>query len=1008
METSIAADGCPDENALLALLHRQLPEAEQARVERHLDGCSDCRRICAALLKGAPAESAEEATVPRVTEGLDRPPLAPSTRVGRYVVMEKLGQGGMGVVYVAHDPHLDRRVSLKLILGAGEKDVAESHARLQREAQALARLSHPNVVAVHDLGVWEGQVYLVMDLVRGRTLRHWLQEAQRPWREIVRVFLEAGSGLAAAHRAGLIHRDFKPSNVLVDEEGHARVLDFGLARIADGPPSPGAPEAPPLPDEEEESPPTSPSALSEAITRTGQVLGTPLYMAPEQHRGGTLDERTDQFSFAVALYEALFGVRPYLARDLREHALRGKTPVLRPGSSGGDVPPKLRQAVLRALSLEPPARYAFMDELLVALRASLVRPARIAAVAAVALASGLLAGGGAMLVARGRSCEGAGDAFAAGWGPEQRARVRAAFAGTGAPHSAGAAERVEKQLDAYASEWGAAAVDACAAARSAGSPGRELWERRKACLEHLRMNASSLVDVLAHTDREALDQAVQAAYGLRRISACASPPARLAPAPAGTEALRERASMARALWVAGRVLQGLAVAEPLAKDAAASGSRAVEAEALELLGVLRRAHGDAKGSEDALFRAITAAQAAGDDPGAARVMAQLAKDVGKGERAGEGRRWMELASAVVEREGSDPDLEAQVLDARAWIDYDERKIEDALASAKHVVELRERTLPPDHPDVARGYLTYGTMLNGSGHPARAEGAYRKALPILQRAFGPEHPQVASVLHGLGTMCKHQARYRDALPLLEQARAMREKLLGPSHPDVAATLNNIGTAEMGLGRYREALGHLEAALRIIEQRQGPDHVNVAITLNNVAAAQARLGKGAEAEANMLRAMEIAVKRYGPEHDLISTCHLNMALAQQALGEMGPAVASLEKSVAIVEKKLGKEHPGTFASLQALGGAQLRTGRPKDAAQTLERALRVVDQEAGAAKLAEARLDLAKALRSLGGSTARARELAMRAEEGFRDAERTPEAEAAAALARSLDLAAPPAR
>jgi len=218
-------------------------------------------------------------------------------RVGRFIVLDRLGHGGMGVVHAAFDPELDRKVALKLVLP--ERDGgAHARARLLREAQAMARLAHPNVVAVHDVGTIDDRVWIAMEYVRGRTLTLWLAEARRSWRQIVDMFAQAGEGLRAAHEVGLVHRDFKPDNVMIGDDGRARVMDFGLARAGSDP----------LAEQETGEPRSAP-----LVTQLGAVVGTPRYMAPEQWQGCVADAQADQFAFCVALWEALYGQLPFAA-----------------------------------------------------------------------------------------------------------------------------------------------------------------------------------------------------------------------------------------------------------------------------------------------------------------------------------------------------------------------------------------------------------------------------------------------------------------------------------------------------------------------------------------------------------------------------------------------------------------------------------------------------------------------------------------------------------------------
>jgi WD40 repeat protein/predicted Ser/Thr protein kinase len=278
-------------------------------------------------------------------------------RIGRFRVLERVGAGGMGVVYAVYDDQLDRKLAVKLLLGSASRD-PEGHVRLLREAQTLARLSHPNVVQVHDVGEWQGRVFLAMEFVRGQTLRRWLADETPSVRAIVQVFARAGAGLAAAHRVGIVHRDFKPDNVIVAADGDVKVVDFGVARAVGDDAAAHERACTGTPD--------LAVRIERALTQTGQILGTPAYMAPEQITGDCSDARADQFSFAVTLFEALYGHRPFDGPDLvtlTRALTSGRVEIPR----APRVSRRIRDALLRALRPNPDDRFASMQGLLAAL-----------------------------------------------------------------------------------------------------------------------------------------------------------------------------------------------------------------------------------------------------------------------------------------------------------------------------------------------------------------------------------------------------------------------------------------------------------------------------------------------------------------------------------------------------------------------------------------------------------------------------------------------------------------
>ena len=329
---------CPDETTISQLVDGHLAIADRETVERHVDACAGCRELVAVLVRAAEP-------VPTIAVTLER-----GESIDRYLVLERIGAGGMGVVYSAYDSDLDRKVALKLlrpeVISVHDED--EARTRLLREAKALARLDHPNVLTVYGAGTWCGQVYLALELVDGEDLRSWRVPAKSV-AEIIEVYRQAGEGLAAAHASGLVHRDFKPANVFVGQDGRARVGDFGLARAV----------------EDDGGPHLAGAGTGGLQTHASRVMGTPAYMAPEQVGTAQVDARADQFAFCVALYEALAGRRPWASSSDEPRDLLARDGPAR--APGREIPPPVWRVLQRGLQLEPERRFPSMQALLEAM-----------------------------------------------------------------------------------------------------------------------------------------------------------------------------------------------------------------------------------------------------------------------------------------------------------------------------------------------------------------------------------------------------------------------------------------------------------------------------------------------------------------------------------------------------------------------------------------------------------------------------------------------------------------
>ncbi|RKG95115.1 serine/threonine-protein kinase [Corallococcus sp. CA053C] len=807
----------------------------------------------------------------------------PVPQVGRYLLLRRLGQGGMGVVYAAYDPDLDRKVALKLLHPNAQGNAEEARSRLLREAQAMARVSHPNVIPVFDVGMWGDQVFVAMELVDGGTLGTWLKAAKRPWREVLERYLAAGRGLQAAHDAGLVHRDFKPANVLVSRAGRVYVTDFGLARqVGDTSVEAGSPE------EAEVLQGADRRMLETTLTEAGLLVGTPNYMSPEQFRGTALDARTDQFSFCAALYGALFGTRPFDPGSLKAYvssqgseaegtqSLGGTQPLTPPRPAAPPptlirepprdvkVPAWVRQAVMRGLSLDAAGRFPSMQALLGALSQEQRLGQRRRWVAATGVVTATLAVAAGVAWQQSRVCVDAGALMDDVWTPEAKARLESAFRATGKPFAEGMAQRTVQVLGQYADGWKHQRVQACEDTRVNAVVPEDQFDRQVVCLERRRKDLRATVELLAGADAAVVEKAVDVAHALPTLHECQDVEAlaeqqRRPSDPAlreEIEKLEGSLSEVRAQVDAGRYKAALAAVKPLEAPVVATGYLPLRAELRFHLGWLQEQLGDSPAASQLLSRAVFDAEAGRADRLKVSILNKLLYVEDGQKHFGPATSWGELAEATLQRLGGEPVLEADVKVNQANLAVSQGHFEQARERLVQARALYDKALPAQHPKRARTLFLLGRVMRELGEPTQALAMMEDALKQTEAMVGPLHPDVAR-RHGLLSWSLRELKQDDrALPHAQAVVDIFKVLYGEQSPQFAEALDEVGMCQLGLKRYDDALKTYERALALKRKALPADDEKLQPSYDGVGQALLGLGRARDSVEPLTLAVSFA--------------------------------------------------------------------------------------------------------------------------------------------------------
>ncbi|HEU0034800.1 MAG TPA: tetratricopeptide repeat protein [Kofleriaceae bacterium] len=889
---------CPDPDHVIAYIARRLPADERDAIEAHIDGCKACRALLVAL---AQTNDGEPFVPPA--------PTGEPTQVGRYRIEKRLGEGGMGTVYAAHDPQLDRKVALKLV--HPELAAHGGLERLIREGRALARLSHPNVVAVHDAGSDGDRVYIAMELIEGQTLAAWLRDKPRTWREIVRMFVAAGRGLAAAHAAGVIHRDVKPENVLIDRGGRPKVADFGLAGSEAG--SRAFADL------------TDPDSR---LTIPNAVMGTPAFMSPEQRRGEVVTPATDQYSLSAALWRALFDDEP----DRR-------------------VPAWLRRALERGLAQDAKQRFpsidALVDELDVDRRDRRRRRWLVAAGAVAALGG---AAGAAYAVGRpdedtlANACAAEHAARATLWTAADRDAIATAIQRTGSPLAAETTPRVAAALDRSLEELATTETKLCAQAPRERE-GRELVVAGLACLHDRREALAAVIAQLRSVQRKDVSTAVSLVHSVNAPDDCGNPAilAEERTIAANPAAAAARAEIMQSIDAAKR-----AFATGTFKDALVHAKRAEQRArpfggALLIYALIERGKASATvegypQSEAAFREAVTVAESIGADDIRAYAMAQLMHSISREPgREKEALALYPLVEAAVKRSGKQQEMATMLQLSVGVAKLRLGQIADAVADMQAALAAARKVLPQGDPRLPEFLHPTALALSYAGRDAEALALNDEAVAIATQVFGPNHPETARYMINRAT--KRAATGHCDQALVELARA--RELIGDQLPADSLEHLQIDQA-MGACYYMQR--DYDKALAEYKRRQDAlvaggreKSVDMASSWVDVGDIYYDRKQYDQALANYRRAVSEHESLLGLHDARIGFALARIGEVELAANRPADAIAPLERALALYEE--AKITPNFLANVQwPLARALWDAGRDRKRARDLAEAAR----------------------------------------------------------------------
>jgi len=889
--------------------------------------------------------------------GLAGAPLAPRFEAGAVVaghfeIVRKIGEGGMGVVFLARDRRLDREVAIKLV---GRRS-AVATARLEREAQAMAQLAHPNVVTVHEVGQHDGAVYIAMEYVDGATLRVWQASEARTWRQIVEVYVQAARGLAAAHATGFVHRDFKPDNVLLGRDGRARVADFGLARTL------GSIEV-----SRERVDRGEPLATNPSLTASDAVLGTPGYMAPEQFNCAVpLGPHVDQFAFGVALHEALVGVRPF--GDVPNWVASPSDRVAIPANR--EVPRWLRGVLGRLVALDPNHRYPDMRTVADALEhgLGLARARRRWAMALVGAGAAVAIGVGVGTSSRPTPCSDAAAAVGTMWSPARREGLAAAFAADG-ESAARTWAAVDPLVDAWFTHWTEVRVAGCEATRVDGSQSEALLDRQVACLDGRLDRVTAVLDVLERNPapRARVDEV---ASDLPDVAICTDPAYLLARvAPPEDPAIRDAvAQLALGLEHADIRLEigefaGLAAeVRSLVASADALGWDPARARAKWILGRVVMAEGERDAATSLLREAYFLARGASDDETAARIALSLGYLDGmiRNDPAG-AELWLQHAEADVRRGAAPP---------RTQVNIEVTRAQALLASgdADAAVTVLERAKTRDDalgtPRLDRLFLEYelAAALDAASRHTEALALYDRMIEDAGALLGPRSQRVGMLHNNRGLARYYVQDLPGAIDDLRLSLTI-EAGAGTAEASRAPVRLNLGLALAASGAYDEAVPLLEQ-VRAWWKTHPEAIAEDALATKALAWVELRRGNLERASELATEALASARRALDPDHPEVAASATLLGDIALARGALPAAIEQLEAAQEIWAAPSNAGDPSSIDTINSLAEARLRAGRLDDALALAESALalaatgEVTDGARGSAYFVRARVRAAK--------------------------------------------------